>query len=123
MMFSAPSFLAAATRASIPPTSAADFALPAATVPPDEAAAEPELVVPVLLGGAQAETASAAPTTRPESRARRVVVTFLPPVDRRSESTSNRSVDVRSFGVMPSVGKQRTVSDRWPGNENMSTFG
>src|SRR4051794_35504928 len=76
MMFSAPSFLAAATRASMPPRSAADFALPAATAPPDEAAPDPLLVVvPVLLGGAHAETASAAPTTRPVKRARRVVVT------------------------------------------------
>src|SRR5690348_717132 len=71
MTLSAPSFLAAATSASIPPMAWAEVASFAATPALPEALLL--VVVPELLGGAHAVTARAAPRAIDDSSARRVV--------------------------------------------------
>src|SRR5450755_2356700 len=98
MMLRVPSFFAAATNVSRPPSWAAEVALCAATAPPD---ALPLELVPVLLGGAHAVTASAVPSTMLDSSARRDVVTGVASCAVDARATPTHSVDVRSFGVLP----------------------
>src|SRR4051794_4585496 len=90
MTLSAPSFLAAATSASIPPMAWAEVASFAATPALPDALLV--VVVPELLGGAQAVTARAAPTAIVDSSARRVVTV------RASCSGAHHSADGRSVG-------------------------
>src|SRR5690242_13667836 len=92
MTLSAPSFLAAATSASIPPMASAEVAsLADAPALPDPLLV---VVVPELLGGAHAATARAAPTAIADSSARRLVtgscLRFRAAAVRRTDEVSGR---------------------------------